>query len=118
MEVFLIRCDGIDIPFLLIDFLAEIVSFLDTYLGLPLHFHRLQKTLIDKIVGRLPVWKGKNLAKPRRATLAKLVLIATYHLMALALPKWLLSKLNNIWCNFVWHGDDQENASGGHALVD
>jgi hypothetical protein len=56
-EVFLVRCDDIDLDDILSAFLAKIATFPRKYLGLPLHFRRLRKVdlqpLIDKITDKL-----------------------------------------------------------------
>jgi hypothetical protein len=74
---------------------------------------------IDKITGKLLGWFGKNLARLGRITLTKPVLMATtiYHATAIPLSKWAHDKINKIARNFIWAGDDAENASGGHTLV-
>jgi hypothetical protein len=68
------------------------------YLGLPLHFRRLRKVdlqpLIDKIVGKLPGWMGKNLAHPGIVTLAKSVLPQTFTTPVLSpSPNGLVTRL-------------------------
>jgi hypothetical protein len=66
-EVFPIRCDDIDITYILSDFPTKVGGFLGNYLGLPLHYKRLRKvhlqSLIDKIGRKLPRWFGKNIAR-------------------------------------------------------
>ena len=122
-EVFPIRCQDIDLPAILSAFPAKLASFPGRYLGLPLHTRWLRRVdlqpLLDKAMGRLPGWKGKNLARPGRVSLAKSVLcaIANHHLTALSLPTWAIQKLSKITRNFIWCGEDSENASGGHSLV-
>jgi hypothetical protein len=70
-------------------FLEKVSTFPEKYLGPPLHFCRLCKVdlqpLIDKIVGKLLDWIGKNNMYPGRIALTKSVLIATavYHATAL-----------------------------------
>ena len=122
-EVFPIRCGDIDLQDILTVFPAKIASFPGRYLGLPLHYHRLRRVdlqpFIDKIAGRLPGWKGKLLNKPGRVALAQSVLtaMATFHISALSLPKWILRKVEKIIRGFLWQKEDQTQTSGGHSLV-
>jgi hypothetical protein len=91
-EVFPVRYVEVDLADILADFPAKIVTFPGKYLGLPLHFRCLRKVdlqpLIDKIAGKLPIWMGKNLARPGRVTLAKSVLMAIgiYHATVITYP--------------------------------
>jgi hypothetical protein len=88
-EVFPIRCNDIDILYLLSDNPAKMGAFPGNYLGLPLHYKRLRmvhlQPLIDKIGRKLPRWFGNNIVRLGRVTLAKIVLtaMATYHQMAI-----------------------------------
>lgn len=106
-EVFPIRCQQIDLAHILSGFPVKIAAFPTKYLGLPLHTSRLKRVhlqpLIDKAMGKLPGWKGKNLARPGRVSLAKSVLcaMATHHLTALPLPAWANHKLSKICRNFI-----------------
>ncbi|KAE8782265.1 Serine/threonine-protein kinase CBK1 [Hordeum vulgare] len=92
-EIFPIHYDDIDMHDLLTVFLAKISSFPGKYLGLPLDIRWLRKVhlqpLIDKVHGRLPGLKGKNIARVGRVALAKswLTSIATFHTTAIPLPK-------------------------------
>jgi len=54
-----------------------------------------------------------------RVTLAKSVLtsIIIFHLTVLPMPKWAQRLFDRTSRRFIWHGDDQEAASGGHSLV-
>ena len=88
-EIFLVRCDGIDLQDILSAFPTRIATFPEKYLGLPLHFCCLRKvdlqSLIDKTAAKLPIWMGKNLARPGRVMLAKTVLMAISTLLDFAL---------------------------------
>lgn len=122
-EVFPIRCEGLDLQDILTVFPTKIGTFPGHYLGLPLLVRRPRKIhlqpLIDKINGRLLGWKGKNIARAGRVTLAKAVLTSTttFHMTVIPLPKWAFGKINKILRGFVWSGDDSETAGGGHSLV-
>ena len=106
-EVFPIPFQQIDLAHIFSGFPVKIVAFPTKYLGLPLHTSRLKwvhlQPLIDKAMGKLPGWKGKNLARLGRVSLAKSVLcaMATHHLIALPLPAWANHKLSKISRNFI-----------------
>jgi hypothetical protein len=61
-KVFPIRCDNINIPETLGDFQVQLGQFPCQYLGLLLQIGRTKRedeqTLIDKVAGKLPRWKG------------------------------------------------------------
>jgi hypothetical protein len=67
------------------------------YLGLPLRIGRIRKEdeqiLIDKVVGKLPGWKGRMLNKTGRLTLVNSILssIVTYHMTVFPLSKWTIN---------------------------
>lgn len=62
------------------------------YLGVPLTVGKLHRDqlqpLIDKVTAKLPIWQGKMISKPGRATLVKLVLSSTplHTLISIAVP--------------------------------
>jgi hypothetical protein len=122
-EVFLLRCDDIDLVDNLSVFPAKIATFPGKHLGLPLHYRHLRKIhmqpLIDKIAAKLPGWMGKNWARPGRITLARTVLmaIAVYHATVIPVSKWARHKIIRIARRFVWAGDAGEHDARGHALV-
>jgi hypothetical protein len=76
---FPIQCDNIDLTFLTSRNLV-ISSFSCKYLGLPLHYKKptraMMQPLIQQIGGRLPGWKRNLLTYPGREILVKLVLSA------------------------------------------
>jgi hypothetical protein len=84
------------------------------YLGLPLHLKKLRKVdflpLIEKVGGKLLGWKGKLMSKAARAQLMKSVLttVVTFHATVFNLPKWLIKKIDKIWRNFYWKGEDTQ----------
>lgn len=93
-------------------FSAQFKQFLCRYLGLPLHKKKLRKIdylpLLDMVVGRLPNWKGKQIAKPGRVQLVKSVLtsIVIYFAMVIPLLKWAVKQIETTMQNFIWKGDD------------
>ncbi|VAH57842.1 unnamed protein product [Triticum turgidum subsp. durum] len=122
-EIFPIRCENFDLQNLLTVFPTKIASFLVKNLGLPLHFHRQCKVhlqpLIDKVHGRLPRWKGKNITRVGRVALSKssLTSTATFHMTVIPLPKWASAKQDKITDSFVWSGDDSDTVGASHSLV-
>jgi hypothetical protein len=91
------------------------------YLGLPLQIGRLKRedeqVLVDRVVGKLPRWKGWLMNKSSRLTLVNSVLssIVLYNMTVFTLSKWAIKKIDKIRRNFLWQGS--ENARGGHCLV-
>jgi hypothetical protein len=65
-------------------------------------------SLLDKVGGKLPGWKGKLMTKAARAQLVNSVLtvVVTYHATVLPLPKWLIRKIDKLRQNFFWKGED------------
>jgi hypothetical protein len=98
-EFYPIHCANINL-----DFLAHqdrnTSNFPCTYLGLPLHFRKLPRSLmqivIQKIGSRLPGWKRNFLTYPGRELLLKSVLLAmpTYFLMVFKMPKWGFNRID------------------------
>jgi hypothetical protein len=54
-----------------------------------------------------------------RETLVKSVLTAQpiYHLTVLPMQKWLIRQIDKMRRSFLWKGEEPENISGGHCLV-
>jgi hypothetical protein len=83
-------------------------SFPTTYLGLPLSNKRLISgdliPWIQKIADRRPRWKANLLNLSGRITLIKPVLsaILVYLLIALDVPKWVITAIDKIRRNFLW----------------
>ena len=79
-EIYPIRLDNTVVNQLLLNFSGKTCKFPGKYLGLPLHVRKLRKVevqpLLDKIVARLPGWKGRFLSTSGRETLVKTVLSA------------------------------------------
>jgi hypothetical protein len=122
-EVFPIRCDETTVTKTLIDFPGKIGKFLGKYLGLPLHTRQLWRVdvqpLLDKIVGRIPGWKGKLLSMAGRETLVKCVLTSQpiYHITAFPMQKWLLKQIDRLRRSFLWKGEEPDKVSGEDCLV-
>lgn len=120
-KVLPIPCNDIDLEDIHSTFLVRVATFPGRYLGLPLHFRRLRKVvlqpLIDKIAGRLPGWKRKNLISLEELHLPNLYSchhhLPSHHPLP---PKWLCNRINRIIRGFIWVNDDQEQASHGHSL--
>jgi hypothetical protein len=71
-------------------------------------------TLLDKVGGILPGWKGKLMTKATRAQLVKSVptTIVTYHTIVFPLPKWLIKKIDKLRRNFFWKVEEGEGNKG------
>jgi hypothetical protein len=117
-----ISCEGLDLQFL--SPAGRIVSNLScTYLGLPLHFKRLNRAtlqpLVQKIGRRVPRWKRDFFSYPRRELLVKSVLPAmpTHFITVFKMPKWTICGIDKFRRSFLWRGTDPENIRGGHCLV-
>uniref|UniRef100_J3M6H9 Reverse transcriptase zinc-binding domain-containing protein n=1 Tax=Oryza brachyantha TaxID=4533 RepID=J3M6H9_ORYBR len=93
---------------------GSIKSLPCTYLGFPLHTTKLRNvdyvSLLDKIGGRVPGWKGKFFTSAGRKTLVKSVLtsLSIYHLTAIQTPKWVIKKIRRA---FLWKGEDTEKVA-------
>ena len=89
-------------------------SFPMHYLGLPLHTQKLRKKdwffLIDKIEKRLQNWKGSLLSIGGRVTLLNSVLssIPLYFLSVYKIPKFVIKKIDQIRCRFLWQGTTEK----------
>jgi hypothetical protein len=96
-----IRYDHVGLSFLT-DANIPIADFPCSYLGLPLHFRKPNKStfypLVQKIGSRLPGWKRDFLSYPGRELLVKIVLssMPTYWLTVLNLIKAISQPLINI----------------------
>jgi hypothetical protein len=80
-----------------------------TYLGLPLHFKKPTKGMlqpvIEKIDKRLPRWKKNFFSYTGRKLLVNSVLssMPTYFLTVLRMPKWsFFSKIDRYRRSFLW----------------
>jgi hypothetical protein len=122
-EIFPIRCDETTVTKVLLHFPRKIGKFPGNYLSLPLHTRKLRRVdvqpLLDKIGGRIPGWKGKLLSMAGGETLVKCVLSSQpiYHLTVFPIQKWLLKQIDKMRRSFLWKGEEPDNVSGGHCLV-
>jgi hypothetical protein len=93
-ELYPIRCQDINLDQLL-DTSLRTSSFPCSYLGLPLHYKKLPRSmispLVQKIDNKLSRWKRNLLSYLGRETLVKMVLSAmtTHFLTVHKLPKWV-----------------------------
>jgi hypothetical protein len=120
-ECYPIHCDTINLQFLSNANLS-ISQLSCKYLGLPLHFKKPSKAMlqpvIDKIGSRFPGWKN-FFSYPGRELLVKSVLSAmpTYFLTVHKMTKWGISKIDRFRRSFLWRGEDPDKVKGGHCLV-
>jgi hypothetical protein len=123
LEVFPIRCSGLQLDQILDRFPAPLREFPYHYLGLPLHPKKLRKIdflpLIEKVGDKLLSCKEKLMSKAARAQLVNsdLMTVVTYHATIFNLPKWLTKKIDKIQRNFYWKGEDTQGNRGGVCLV-
>jgi hypothetical protein len=77
----------------------------------------VSQLLIDKVVGKLPKWKGRLLNKSGRLTLVNSVLstVVLYHMAVFPLSKWAIKRIDRIHINFLWLR--AEAARGGHCHI-
>jgi hypothetical protein len=86
-------------------------SFPFKYLGVPLHYEKLRREdiqpIVDKVIHRIPGWKGRLLSYGAGLVLLKACLASiTIYLMSLIkFPKWAIEAINAQMANFFW--DDQ-----------
>jgi hypothetical protein len=78
-------------------------------LGVPLHHEKLKKEdiqpVVDKIILRIPGWKGKLLSYSVRLTLLKACLasIPIYLMTVIKFPKWAIKIINSHMSKFFWN---------------
>jgi hypothetical protein len=106
-----ISCNDIDLDSILANFPVSRATFPIKYLGLPLTPRRVKKLdfqpLLDKAVGNLSAWNGRNLTQARRVCLTKSVLSSqpVYQLTVLKPPLEVMHELDKIRRRFLWAGD-------------
>jgi hypothetical protein len=102
-----IRCDNLDLDDILYGFPAQRTSFPIKYLGLPLAIRRLRRVdfqpLLDKAVGSLTGWWGRNITQAGRVTLTKAVVSSqsVFLLTSLNAPKEVLENLDKLRKRFL-----------------
>jgi hypothetical protein len=120
-HIFPINCEGTDISSILGQFQGTIEEFPCRYLGLPLRIGKTRRVdeqiLVDKVVAKLPHWKGRLLNKAGRLTLINSVLssIVIHHMTVFQLSKWAIKKIDQIRHAFMWRGN--ETATDEHCMV-
>jgi hypothetical protein len=88
-------------------------NFPTCYLGLPLSVHHPRsgdfQYIVDKIVSKLPIGKGKYVTTTRRAALIKSAIasITIYPLTVLPLPKGILKAIFKLEHAFLWAASDK-----------
>jgi hypothetical protein len=92
-------------------FYCNVGTFPFKYLGVPLHFEKLRREniqpIVDKVINRIPGWKGRLLSYGARLVLLRACLGSIpINLMSLIrFPKWAIEAINSLIANFF--GDDQ-----------
>jgi hypothetical protein len=82
------------------------------YLGIPLLVSKLPKSalqpLLDRVMDRLPIWKGRLLHHCGHLTLIKTTLLAIpiYTAISIGLPPWFHKALRKLMTTFLWTGTD------------
>jgi hypothetical protein len=95
------------------NFCCKMGAFPFRYLGAPLHHEKLSREdiqpVVDKVIGRIPGWKGRLLSYTARLTLLKACLtsIPIYLMSIIKFPKWTVAMINSYMANFFWN--DQKN---------
>jgi hypothetical protein len=93
-------------------FCCKMGSFPFRYLGVPLHHDKLRREdiqpVVDKIINRVPGYKGKLMSYSARLTLLKACLasIPIYLMSDIMFPKWAIKAINSQMSNYFWN--DQE----------
>jgi hypothetical protein len=117
-EYFPIQCGSTNLSFLTSRNLA-ISNFPCKYLGLPCISRSPQETCFSHLCNRLPRWKRDLLSYPGREILAKSILFAipTYFLSIFKMRNWVITSIDKIRRAFLWKGQEVNNVSGEHCLV-
>jgi hypothetical protein len=91
-------------------FPCQHAEFPITYLGIPLSMGKLHRAvwqrLIDKVVDKLPVWKGALMHRAGRLTVIKstLSVVPIYTSICICLPAWVHKAMTKIIKAFLWSG--------------
>jgi hypothetical protein len=89
-------------------FRCKLPSFPFKYLGVPLHHEKLQRediqSVVDKVINRIPDWKGRLMSYSARLTLLKACLasIPIYLMSVIRFLKWAIKVINSQMSNFFW----------------
>lgn len=100
---------------------CRLKQFPFTYLGIPLSDRQLPRiayiSLIEKLNKKLASWATKFLSIAGRLVLLNSVLssLPMHYMMVLALPEWVLAKIDKIRRRFLWRGASEEGK--GYHLV-
>jgi hypothetical protein len=87
-------------------FCCKMGSFPFRYLGVPLHHDKLKREdiqhVVDKVINRVPRWKGRLMSYSARLTLLKACLasIPIYLMSVIKFPKWAIKVINSQMSNF------------------
>jgi hypothetical protein len=117
IECYPIQCSNLDLSFLAPANIS-ISQFPCSYLGLPLHFKKptrpMLQPVIKKIGKRLPGWKKNFFSYPGRKLLINSVLssMPIYFLTVRKMPKWGLSKIDRYRRSFLWKGENPDKVHG------
>jgi hypothetical protein len=117
-----IQCGNINLDFLSDRNLA-ISSFPCKYMGLPLHFKKPNRAMlqpvIQKLGDRLSGWKRNFFSYLGRELLVKSILLAmpAFFLIVFKISKWAHAKMDKYRRSFLWKGRGPEHVSGGHCLI-
>jgi mannosylglycoprotein endo-beta-mannosidase len=116
-----IRCNGLNLNYILQPLNFEIRDFPCTYLGMPLSLRCLRKidyqALLDKIDALLAAWKGSMISREGRLVLLKAVLssITVYMMTVHKFPAWVITKIEQRCRAWFWRGEG--TCHGGHCRV-
>jgi hypothetical protein len=82
-------------------FCCKVGSFPFKYLGVPLHYEKLRREdiqlIVDKLINRIPGWKGRLLSYGARLVLLRACLasIPIYLMSLIKFPKWATEAINS-----------------------
>jgi hypothetical protein len=99
-------------------FCCKVGSFPFKYLGVHLHYKKLRREgiqpILDKVINRIPDWKGKLLSYGVWVVLLRACLtsIPIYLMSLIRFSKWAIEAINSQMTNFFW--DDQEDKHRYH----
>jgi mannosylglycoprotein endo-beta-mannosidase len=116
-----IRCNGMDLNYILQPLNFAIKGFPCTYLGMPLSLRSLRKidfqVLLDKIDALLAAWKGSMISREGRLVLLKAVLssLTIYMMTVHKFPAWVIEKIEQRCRAWFWRGEG--TCHGGHCRV-